>query len=296
MTWQSWYESRRAAVEAALARHLGDVKALNPAGPPHTRVLDAVEYSLLQPGKRLRPVLALEGCRLCGGAESAAWPVAIAVECIHTFSLIHDDLPAMDDDDLRRGVPTCHKVFGEAIAILAGDWLVAHAFELAASSPGDPRRIAPLVQALARGTVDMVIGQGADIEGEQIAADPERVRFIHGHKTAALIEACASLGAIAAAGTRSQVDAMQRFGRHLGLAFQICDDVLDATASTADLGKRAGKDATKSKQTYPAAFGLTESRRQARSEIDAAIAALEPFGDAGANLRGLAEYVIERNS
>jgi geranylgeranyl diphosphate synthase type II len=291
--WLAWYEAQRAAVNAALSTHL---KALKAANLPHTRVLDAVEYALLQPGKRLRPILVLEACRACGGAESAAWPVALAVECIHTFSLIHDDLPAMDDDDLRRGAPTCHKVFGEALAILAGDWLVAHAFELAASSPGERRRIPPMVAALARGTQAMVVGQGADIEGEQMPTDAERVRFIHRHKTAALLESCVIIGAHAAYARLSAVDALAQFGRHLGVEFQICDDILDETASTADLGKRARKDARASKQTYPAAFGLDESRRQATSEIDAATAALEPFCDAASNLRGLAKYVIERNS
>ena len=287
-----WLDAQRAVVDAGISAHFSPLKT---EGHPHTRLMDAVLYSVQQVGKRVRPVLVLECCRICGGGEAAAMPAAVAIECIHTFSLIHDDLPAMDDDDLRRGVPTNHKVFGEALAILAGDWLVTHAFLALAQAPvsGDAR--AALVAALAVGTEGMVIGQAADIEGEELAADRERVKFIHLHKTARLIEASCRMGAIAAGANDEQVARLGEYGRRLGIAFQICDDVLDRTSSTATLGKRAGKDADASKQTYPAAFGLDESRQRAREEADAAIAALTPFGSAADRLRELAEYVISRD-
>jgi geranylgeranyl diphosphate synthase type II len=285
-----WFEERRRTVDNALSTHLNSLKT---GAWSNTRLPSSVQYSLTAGGKRLRPILVLEACRVCGGSESNAMPAALAAECVHAFSLIHDDLPAMDDDDLRRGVPTNHKVFGEAMAILAGDWLVTHAFTLLAATP-DARAVAGLVAALAAGTEAMVVGQAADIEGEDQPTDADRVRLIHRHKTAALIEACCKMGAIAAAADATGVDAMASYGRHLGLAFQIADDLLDATATTEDLGKRAGKDAEASKQTYPAAFGLDESRRHARAEVDQAAAALKLFGNEAEHLRALAEYVIAR--
>jgi geranylgeranyl diphosphate synthase type II len=199
----------------------------------------------------------------------------------------------MDDDDLRRGVPTNHKVFGEAMAILAGDWLATHAFTLLVATP-DARAVPQLSAALAAGTDAMIVGQAADIEGENQPTNAEQVKLIHRHKTAALIEACCKMGAIAAGADARTVDGMASYGRHLGLAFQIADDLLDATATTEELGKRAGKDADASKQTYPAAFGVEESRRQARAEVDQAVAALSPFGVEAEHLRALAEYVITR--
>lgn len=289
--WRSWYESRRAAVDNALSIHLNRLKSTSPG---NTRLLEAVQYSLSAGGKRLRPVLVLTACEICGGTDAAAWPAAIAIECVHTFSLIHDDLPAMDDDDLRRGMPTNHKVFGEAHAILAGDWLVAHALGLLASAGGPAA--AELVAALADGSECMIVGQTADIEGESKPTDAGRVQLIHEMKTAALIRAGCRMGAIAAAASAPEREAMSEYGRRLGLAFQIADDLLDATGTTEGLGKRAGKDAAASKQTYPAAFGMEESRRRAREEVDAARAALAPFGDRAATLRVLAEYVIRRDA
>ena len=243
----------------------------------------------------MRPVLVLEACRACGADAEAAWPAALAIECIHTFSLIHDDLPAMDDDDLRRGKPTCHKVFGEAVAVLAGDWLVAHAFDLLTAADLEPRIAAGFVRSLTRGTGDMIVGQGADIAGEQMAIDPDLVRFIHRHKTARLLETACELGAVAADASNKQVACLREYGTHLGLAFQIVDDILDRTSTTETMGKRVGKDDAESKQTYPTAFGLEESRRQARAEIDQAVAALDEFGPRAARLRDLARFVIERD-
>ncbi len=290
--WQAWFAEQGRRVSAEISNHLNVLKA---SSVPHSRLLDAVEYSLAGGGKRLRPVLVLETCRVCGGAGESAWPAALAIECIHTFSLIHDDLPAMDDDDLRRGKPTNHKVFGEALAVLAGDWLVAHAFELLTAETVDPRLSPVLVRALAQASGDMIVGQGADIAGETRPTDPDLVRFIHRHKTARLLEGACRLGALSARASADEIEAVAEYGRRLGLAFQISDDLLDCTGTTENLGKPVGKDADESKQTYPAAFGIEESRRQAHAEIEAAVAALEPFGSEAEQLRGLAWYVIARD-
>lgn len=288
--WERWFAGLRAHVDDLVSAHLNTLKPREGLG---ARLLESVAYSWSSGGKRVRPALTLECCRVCGGRPGDADCAALAVEAIHAFSLIHDDLPAMDDDDLRRGRPTNHKVYGEALAILAGDWLVAHAFELLTNSP----RVAAvpgLTATLARGTQKMAFGQAADIVGEGRPADPEQVRFIHEHKTAGLIEASCRLGAQAAGAAAEQEAALGRFGVHLGLAFQIQDDVLDETTETATLGKTAGKDAAAAKQTYPAAFGLDEARRLAQSEVEAAVAALAPFGPAAARLRGFAEFVLRR--
>lgn len=290
--WRRWLDTERERVDAEISDHL---KALKAQVQPHSRLLESVEYSLTAGGKRLRPVLVVETCRVCGGAEEEAWPAALAVECIHAFSLIHDDLPAMDDDDLRRGKPTNHKVFGEALAILAGDWLVAHAFELLTSEGVDPKVAPDLVRALAEGSRDMILGQGADIAGQQQPTDRELVRFIHRHKTARLLEACCKMGALCGHASADKLERMAEYGGHLGLAFQIADDLLDRGGTTANLGKRVGKDTEESKQTYPVAFGVEESHRQARGEIEAAVAALAPFGLRADRLRNLAWYVIARD-
>jgi geranylgeranyl diphosphate synthase type II len=290
--WQAWFAERGRRVNAEISTHLNALKA---AGPPHGGLLDAVEYSLAGGGKRLRPVLVLETCRVCEGDEQAAWPAALAIECIHTFSLIHDDLPAMDDDDLRRGKPTSHKVFGEALALLAGDWLIAHAFELLSADAVDARLAAALVRTLAQASGDMIVGQSADIAGERLPSNADLVRFIHRHKTARLLEGACRLGALSAQAPADRLEAVAEYGRRLGLAFQISDDLLDCTGTTETLGKRVGKDTAGSKQTYPAAFGIEQSRRRARAESEAAVVALESFGSEAENLRGLAWYVIARD-
>jgi geranylgeranyl diphosphate synthase type II len=290
--WHQWLKAEQAACNTLVAEHLD---ALRPAIASQEQLFDAVAYSLGQGGKRLRPILVRASCAACGADPADARLPALAVECIHTFSLIHDDLPAMDDDDLRRGQPTNHKVFGEALAILAGDWLVAHAFSLLAHPEIRPERSAAMVRVLGFGSLGMVEGQAADIAGEGQPADPERVEFIHLHKTARLLEASCRLGGLCAGADERQLGAVTDFGRQLGLAFQIVDDLLDATGSTEDLGKRAGKDAAVEKQTFPAAFGVEESRRRARETVDRATQALEPLGSAAESLRGLAEYVLSRN-
>ncbi len=284
--WLGWYEAQRAAVDSAISSHLNSLKLQN---RPLPALRAAVEYALSLPGKRLRPVLVLECCRVAGGEAQNAWPAALAIECVHTFSLIHDDLPAMDDDELRRGQPTCHRVFGEGLAILAGDWLLAHAFELLADQP------AAMLATLAAGAADMISGQAADLEGERQVPNLDLVRYIHEQKTARLIESACLLGGLAARADRAVSGALGRYGRHLGLAFQIVDDLLDATGSTLSTGKGVGRDAIRHKQTYPAALGIEPSRRQAEEQAGLAVAALEPLGARAEHLRGLAKYVLHRN-
>lgn len=287
-----WLEHSRAAIDEAIAAHL---KELESVMGPHSRLPAAVQYSVRLGGKRLRPILVLETCRVCGGRAEQALPAALAIECVHTFSLIHDDLPAMDNDDLRRGQPTNHKVFGEALAILAGDWLVAHAFALLAGAPYDRGLGAALLQTLTEGTGQMIEGQAADIESEQRPADGKLVRYIHEHKTAALIETCCRLGALCAAAPGDAAIALARYGRHLGLAFQIMDDVLDATGAAEKLGKGVRKDAAAAKQTYPAAFGVADSRARAWREAESAVQVLGPFSSRADRLRDLARHVVTRD-
>ncbi len=289
--WQQWYDARRAQVEDALARH---IESLESHPTLDGRLAEAVRYCLTLPGKRLRPVLVLESCHVAGGEAERAMPAALAIECIHTFSLIHDDLPCMDDGQLRRGQPTCHRVFGEAVALLAGDWLVAHAFELLTRCDV-PSAVGPCTAILAKATAAMVVGQAADLEGEKHAANLDRVAFIHARKTAALIEACCAMGAAIAQADEPTRRRLSDYGRHLGLAFQITDDLLDCTQSTETLGKQSGSDAAVGKQTWPAAVGIEASRRRAADEVTAALQAIEWFSSRAGNLRGLARFVLHRD-
>lgn len=290
--FEDWLQRARDEVEHAIAAHFAELES---TFEPHSRLLEAVQYSVNVGGKRLRPILVLETCRVCGGRAQTAMPAALAMEFIHTFSLIHDDLPAMDNDDLRRGKPTNHKVFGEGLAVLAGDWLVTHAFATLATDRYARGACMGLFQALADGTKRMIEGQGADIEGEQRPPEAALVNFIHRHKTAALLETCCRLGALCARASDAVAAALARYGRHLGLAFQIQDDLLDAQGDEAHLGKRVNKDAEVSKQTYPAVYGFDASTSQAAREVDAALLALEPFGGRAARLRDLAQFVIQRD-
>jgi geranylgeranyl diphosphate synthase type II len=248
-------------------------------------------------GKRLRPALVLIGARAAGGSEASVLGVACAVELLHTYSLIHDDLPAMDDDDLRRGRPSCHRKFDEATAILAGDALNTLAFGLVAASAPDRSRVADLVEELARaaGTLGMVGGQSADLEAEGAAPDAARVRAIHERKTAALIAASLRLGAIAVGGTPPVLAALQEAGARLGLAFQIIDDVLDEEGAAADLGKTPGKDRAQGKMTYPAAVGIAESRRIAERLVREADERAAGTAAAGL-LRSLGAYFLARRT
>jgi geranylgeranyl diphosphate synthase type II len=257
----------------------------------------AMRYSLFAGGKRMRPVLCVAAAEACGGGWQDAMPAACAVECVHTYSLVHDDLPCMDDDDLRRGRPTSHKVFGEGIAVLAGDALLTQAFGiLAQARPTKRHPIAAMVKELASaaGSLNLIAGQVADLEGEGRQVARTGLRFIHERKTAAMIEASLHLGAMSANATPAQLRALTAFGRSLGLAFQVIDDILDVTQTSEKLGKSAGKDAAAEKATYPAAIGLAASRREARRLTKAAMRALDPFGEKAARLREIADYLLAR--
>ena len=234
----------------------------------------------------------------CGGKVEQAMAAACAVECIHTYSLIHDDLPCMDDDDFRRGQPTSHKVFGEGVAVLAGDALLTIAFEILAQSKETPLYKMPaLVKELAgaSGSKWLIGGQVADLEGEGKKINGENLKFIHRAKTAALLTAAIRLGAMSANASRKKLDDLTSFGQSLGLAFQVIDDILDVTQTSEKLGKSAGKDVAAQKATYPAVFGLEKSRREAHVLTHQALAAIKPFGAKGAMLKTLADYLLERD-
>jgi geranylgeranyl diphosphate synthase, type II len=266
-----------------------------PDAPP--RLMESIEYSLMAGGKRLRPSLVLQCFRACAGkSESSALASAAAMELIHTFSLVHDDLPAMDDDDLRRGQPTNHKVFGEAMAILAGDAMTTLAFEVIATD-ADPDVVAPLIRELARasGPCGMIGGQVLDMDGENRNLDLKGLQQIHRMKTGALLTTSCRLGAISARANEQLLSAVTEYGRHLGLAFQIVDDILDVTSTPEQLGKATNKDATKGKNTYPSLLGLEESREEAKRQLKAALDAVAALGDAASELRTLATFVVDRN-
>lgn len=260
---------------------------------------EAIRYSLLAPGKRLRPQLVLLAAQACGtpGAVETALPAAVAVEMIHAYSLVHDDLPAMDDDDLRRGRPTCHKQFDEATAILAGDALLTRAFEVLAVGiqPGDRAARCCAVLAKAAGPEALVGGQADDLAAEFRHIGLERLQSIHRRKTGALFRASLELGAIAGNGTAEQQQALALFGEKLGHAFQIVDDLLDVSGDEENVGKRIGKDRRRGKVTYPSLLGVDESRRRAGALIDEACRTLEPFAAAAQPLRELAEFVGRRS-
>jgi geranylgeranyl diphosphate synthase type II len=289
-------------VEEALARYLPEVESDSSACP--ARLAMAMRHSVLGGGKRLRPVLCLMAAEACGGEPEAALPAACALELVHTYSLIHDDLPAMDDDDLRRGRPTCHKAFDEATAILAGDGLLTLAFELVAREVQPPSAALRCVRILAEaaGPSGMVAGQMADLQAEGRTAAGSRpegtlaeLEAIHRRKTGALLRAPLRMGAAIAEAPEPCAEALDRYGKAVGLAFQIVDDLLDVQGDEAKLGKRVGKDSELGKWTYPRFLGVDGSRRRARQLADEAIAALEPFGPRGERLRGLALALLERD-
>ena len=258
----------------------------------------AMRYSVFAGGKRLRPILCLAAGECCGGSVEAAMPLACAVECVHTYSLIHDDLPCMDDDDFRRGVPTSHKVFGEGIAVLAGDALLTFAFELLTLAQGWPRYpVREIVQelAVAAGSRHLVAGQVVDLESEGKKISQSLLNFIHESKTAALLRSSIRLGATSANATPAQLRNLSDFGRSLGLAFQVIDDILDVTQTTEKLGKSAGKDIAAEKATFPAVVGLEKSRKIAQKLTKEAREALRPFGKRAELLLGMADYLLERD-
>jgi geranylgeranyl diphosphate synthase type II len=287
----AYLAERQPLVETALDRSIQVIY-------PET-IYEAMRYSLMAGGKRLRPILCLATCELAGGTVEMAMPTACALEMIHTMSLIHDDLPAMDNDDYRRGKLTNHKVFGEDIAILAGDGLLAYAFEhVAVETPNVPAdRLLRIVAILGRavGAAGLVGGQVVDLESEgKPDVSLETLTFIHNHKTAALLEASVISGAILAGAPECDVQRLSRYAKNIGLAFQIVDDILDITATQEELGKTAGKDLQAQKVTYPSIWGLEESRRQAQALIQDAKAELAEFGESALPLLAIADFIVAR--
>lgn len=289
---KAYLSEKRVQVEAALEESITIVYP--------EKIYEAMRYSLLAPGKRLRPILCLASCELSGGTVEMAIPTACAMEMIHTMSLIHDDLPAMDNDDYRRGRLTNHKVYGEDIAILAGDGLLAYAFELIAKKtkevPAEQvlRVVAKLGHAVA--ATGLVGGQVLDLEHEgQQNVDIETLKFIHIHKTGALLEASVVCGALLAGANQELLQRLRSYAHNIGLAFQITDDVLDITATTEELGKTAGKDLQLQKVTYPSLWGIEESRLEAQKLVDSAKAELACLGNRAQPLMVLAEYITARS-
>ncbi len=289
----AYLADRRSKVEAAL-------EAAVPLGYPDT-IYAAMRYSLLAGGKRLRPILCLASCEAIGGNAELVIPMACALEMIHTMSLIHDDLPAMDNDDYRRGKLTSHKVYGEDIAILAGDGLLAYAFEyIATQTQGvNADRVLKSVAHLARavGANGLVGGQVVDLESEgKSDISVETLTYIHNHKTGALFKSAVVCGAILGGATESDIEKLAKFAHNIGLAFQIIDDILDVTATQAELGKTAGKDLAAQKATYPKLWGLEESKRQADKLVAEAKTILAEFGDRARPLQALADYITDRKN
>ncbi|MBN1908296.1 MAG: polyprenyl synthetase family protein [Pirellulales bacterium] len=285
------FEMLRPRIDAALAA------SFQPGEGCPAKLAEAIRYALLAPGKRLRPVLVLWAAEACGADADAAMPAACAVEMVHAYSLVHDDLPAMDDDDLRRGRPTCHKVFGEAMAVLTGDALLAMAFRTLGTAPWPPETVAACCAALAEaaGPEQLVGGQADDIEGPMAEANLAQLESIHHRKTGAMIDVSLRLGALVAGADAVRLEALRQYGRRLGLVFQITDDLLDVRGEEASLGKRVGKDSAAGKLTYPGLLGVEASLARAGQLVDEARAALAPLGDAAEQLAALAQFVLERN-
>jgi geranylgeranyl diphosphate synthase type II len=293
MNLPQFFEEDRLAVDASLDRLLPAETT-----PPHS-IHQAMRYSVFAGGKRLRPILCLESARIFSADVIPALHPACAIEFIHTYSLIHDDLPALDNDDLRRGKPTCHKKFGEAIAILAGDALLTLAFKTIGSAPIDAARRAAILSEVAgaAGTVDgMVGGQVADLEAEGKRVTPQMLEYIHRSKTAALIRASVTSGALSVGAAEEDVSRLRRFGETIGWAFQVTDDILDVEESSAALGKTAGKDIAQQKATYPSVYGLERSHEIARDLAAKAIAELAPYSERASRLREVAEYLVLRRA
>ena len=291
MLKQTLEEGRRLA-DAALER------LLPPAAEHPSIIHRAMRHSVFAGGKRLRPILAMEGARLIVGIlPDGVEELGAALEMLHTYSLIHDDLPALDNDDLRRGQPTCHKAFGEAMAILAGDALQTRAYEVLARLRCPAERRVRIIEEIARatGTIEgMIGGQVMDLEAEHTRADAQTLEYIHRSKTAALITASVVSGGIYAGGSDVDIEKLRQFGRGIGVAFQIADDVLDVTQSSEQLGKTAGKDVASEKVTYPALFGIEESLRKADALVDSGGEALDSFGPRAETLKELARFLVER--
>ncbi|MEL6354533.1 MAG: geranylgeranyl diphosphate synthase CrtE [Cyanobacteria bacterium J06627_28] len=290
---QHYLGDRAQQVEAALDASL-------PVVYPE-QIYDAMRYSLMAGGKRLRPILCLATCAMLGGNDAIAMPTACALEMVHTMSLIHDDLPSMDNDDYRRGKLTNHKVYGEDVAVLAGDALLTYAFEyIATQTPqmGEttPARILQVIALLGKavGAAGLVGGQIVDLASEGTAVDEKTLTFIHMHKTAALLEVSVTSGAILAGADQTTVEKLRRYAQRIGLAFQIVDDILDITSTPETLGKSVGKDVAAQKATYPSLWGLEESQRKAEQLIKDAIAELSDFDERAQPLVAIANYITAR--
>jgi geranylgeranyl diphosphate synthase, type II len=292
MNLKAYLRSRRKEIDRALDYYLPKTN-VKPA-----TLHKAMRYSLFAGGKRLRPILCLAAAEACRGKVSNALPLACALECIHTYSLVHDDLPSMDNDDYRRGRPTCHRVFGDGIAVLAGDALLTIAFEIVSKAKPAPRYdMSTLLReiAVAAGSQKLIAGQVADLEAEGRKVKRDQLRFIHENKTAAILKSSIRLGAMSANADAKKLRAVTQFGHGLGLAFQVIDDILDVTQSSEILGKSAGKDIAAKKATYPAVIGLEKSRAEARRLTRQAHDALSVFRDGEADpLHCLANYLLER--
>jgi geranylgeranyl diphosphate synthase, type II len=289
---KTYLTARQKLIDRALNRYLP--KATTKPSTLHR----AMRYSLFAGGKRLRPILCLAAAEACRGNIDNALPLACALECIHTYSLVHDDLPSMDNDDFRRGRPTCHKVFGDGIAVLAGDALLTVAFEIASKAKPTPSYdISTLLReiAVAAGSQKLIAGQVADLEAEGKKVKRDQLQFIHENKTAAILKSSVRLGAMSANADAKKLSAITSFGQRLGLAFQIIDDILDVTQTSEILGKSAGKDAAAKKATYPGVIGLQKSREEARRLTRQAHNALSVFSSSDAEpLHALANYLLER--
>jgi geranylgeranyl diphosphate synthase type II len=291
MNLKAYLSLRQEKIDRALDRYLPKERV------KPTTIHKAMRYSLFAGGKRLRPILCLAAAEASGGKIDNALPLACALECIHTYSLVHDDLPSMDNDDLRRGRPTCHKVFGDGIAVLAGDALLTSAFEIVSRAKPTRRYDMSILLrevAVAAGSQKLIAGQVADLEAEGHKTEREQLRYIHENKTAAILTTSVRLGAMSANANPKQLTAITKFGRALGLAFQIIDDILDVTQTSEKLGKSAGKDIAAQKATYPAVIGLNKSRAEARRLTRQAHNSLSIFGAKAEALHALANYLLER--
>jgi geranylgeranyl diphosphate synthase, type II len=296
MDLRTYLVEKRALVDEALEKYMP-----KPEGHA-SKLIKAMNYSLFAGGKRLRPILCIAGAEAVGGDANDVLPVACALELIHTYSLIHDDLPAMDNDDLRRGKPTNHRVFGEAMAILAGDGLLTEAFNMLAMVEIHERAPANLLKRIisliagASGWRGMVGGQAVDMQTEGKTIDSPIIDYIHSHKTGALIAASVSSGAVLGGGSQAELDSIAIYGEKIGLAFQISDDILDIEGNAEEMGKGVGGDKKKGKNTFPSVYGLSESKTILKGLIDSGAMALERFDNKAEPLRQIAQYIIERKN
>jgi len=292
---KEYLASKTPAIELAIEKSIkSDTKETE-------KICESMKYSMEAGGKRIRPVLCIAACEMFGGNMETAMPCAVSLEMIHTMSLIHDDLPSMDNDDLRRGVPTNHVLYGEDVAILAGDALLSTAFEHVARETKNcpPEKVLDIVTRLGKsvGPVGLAGGQVMDLECEGKAdVSLDELSWIHTHKTAALLQVSVACGAILGGASSDDVERCEKFALNIGLAFQVADDILDVTASTEELGKTAGKDEDTDKTTYPKLLGLEASKREAERLVNEAKACLEPYGERAAPLLGIADYIISRKN